>query len=221
VEPQEREKARIGCFGRSLLVLVLAAGAAAVGYMGARLWAPARNEKTEPVVEERLANTSTVLLAVRSLSRLETVAYHMERVIDLKHRQPRMFGLVGAEDWILLIAVGDVIAGIDLAKLRDGDVIVEEKPGERRVRIRLPAAEVLSASLDNKRTYVHTRKTDMMADRSDQIETRARRLAEDSIREGALSSGILERARQGAEQTLSVLIRSLGFDQVEFMQAER
>jgi hypothetical protein len=195
---------------RAALALALLACAAAGGFFAGR-----GRPNAAPVLQpgERLADTSAVLVAVRGLARIESVAFHMERVIDLKNTQPRMFGLVEATDAILLVAAGDVVAGIDLTKMTDGDVSVE--PRERRVRLRLPAPEILSASLDNARTYVHTRRTDLLAERSDQIETRARQLAESSIREAALQAGVLERARQGTEHTLTVLVRSLGFDHVE------
>ena len=161
---------------------------------------------------ERLSDTPTVLIAVRALARLESVAFHMERVIDLKDRQQALFGLVQAEDAILLVAAGDVVAGVDLQKMVDGDVTIE--PQVKRVRMRLPAPEILSTRLDNERTYVHTRRTDLLAQRKDEIETRARQLAEASIREGALQASILDKAKQSAEHTLTALLRSLGYDQV-------
>jgi len=200
---------------RVALALGLLACAAAVGFFAGR-----GRSTAKPVLQpgDRLADTPAVLVAVRGLARLESVAFHMERVIDLKNTQPRMFGLVQATDEILLVAAGDVVAGIDLTKMTDGDVIVE--PRERRVRLRLPAPEILSASLDNDRTYVHTRRTDLLAERGDQIETRARQLAESSIREAALEAGVLERARQGTEHTLTVLVRSLGYDHVEIAWPE-
>jgi hypothetical protein len=139
----------------------------------------------------------------------------MERIIDLKNRSQHLFGLIEADDAILLVAAGDVIAGIDLAKMADGDVKLIAEPHARRVRLSLPAPEILSVRLDNDRTYVHSRKTDVLAQRGDQIETRARQLAEKSIRDAALEAGVLARARQGAEQTLSTLVRSLGYDRVE------
>jgi hypothetical protein len=168
--------------------------------------------------QEKLADTAVVLVAVRGLARLESVAFHMERIIDLTERQPRLFGLVEVDDAILLVAAGDVVAGIDLAAMQDGDVIAE--PLARRVELRLPAPQILTASLDNERTYVHSRKTDLLAKRNEQIEGRARELAERSIREAALEQGILQRAAQSAEHTVTVLARSLGYDHVVVRFAE-
>ena len=197
----------------------LIAGAVAIaagGFFAARLLAPPPGPRLSP--DERLADTPVVLQAVRGLARLESVAYHMERIVDLKQRQPRLFGLLEVEDEILLVAAGDVIAGVDLAKMRDGDVTA--LPDERRVRIQLPPTEILVVRLDNELTYVHSRKTDFLAKRAEEIETRARQIAEESIRGAALSAGILDRARQGAEQSLTVLIRSLGYDHVDVTWAE-
>jgi hypothetical protein len=200
---------------RAALIAGAVALAAASGFFAAKLLAPA---KPQLAPNERLSDTPVVLVAVRGLARLESVAYHMERIIDLKHRQPRLFGLIEVDDEILLVAAGDVIAGVDLAKLREGDVTVV--PGERRVQLQLPAPEILTVRLDNERTYVHTRKTDLLAERVQEIETRARRLAEDSIRAAALSAGILERAKQGTEHTLTVLLGSLGYTRVEISWAK-
>ena len=60
-----------------------------------------------PITEQhdRLANTSTVIVAIRNLAKLESVSFHMERVIDLKNRQSHLFGLLQADDAILLVAV--------------------------------------------------------------------------------------------------------------------
>ena len=164
-------------------------------------------------VTRELASTATVLVAVRDLARLETVSFHMERVIDLKERQSHFFGLVQADDAILMVAAGDVSAGIDLAKMRDGDVTIE--PEARRARLVLPPPEILMVRLDNERTYVHSRKTDFMAKRTIELETHARRLAEDAIRDAALETGVLQRAQRNAGHTLTALVRSLGYDHVE------
>jgi hypothetical protein len=156
--------------------------------------------------------TPNVVRAIRDLSRLEGAQYHMERVIDLTEKQTRFFGLIEAEDAILLVASGDVIAGIDLAELGDDDVVVDAE--RKSVRIKLPPPKILTSRLDNERTYVHTRKTDALAQRKESLETRARKEAENSIVEAATQAGILERARQSNKRTVESLVRSLGFDHV-------
>jgi hypothetical protein len=201
---------------RTLIVLAVAGASGALGF-----FAGERRTQPAPLVQpgEQLADTATVLVAVRALARLESAEYHMERVVDLKQRQDMLFGLVHADDAILLIASGDVVAGVDLAKLRDGDISVE--PRARRVQMRIPPPEILSVRIDNNRTYVQNRKTDLLAERNEQIESRARQIAESSIRQAALDTGILDRARSSAQQTLTLLAKSLDYDRVDVVWSER
>lgn len=157
--------------------------------------------------------TPQVVVAVRDLARLESAEYHMERVIDLKDQQRHVFGLIESEDAILLIASGEVSAGVDLTRMQDGDVVVD--PDARTARIVLPEPEVLSTRLDSERTYVHHRSTDALARRSETLETRARQEAERTLRDAAVEAGILDRARDNARETVTVLVRSLGYDDVQ------
>jgi hypothetical protein len=123
-----------------------------------------------------------------------------------------LFGLVAADDAILLVASGDVVAGVDLAQLAPSDVSVAADG--RSVTLRLPRAEVFSARLDNARTYVHSRTTDLLAQRSESLETQARQAAEQTLRSAAEDAGILKRAEDSVARTVSSLVRALGFENV-------
>ena len=160
-----------------------------------------------------VAPSPNVVLAMRDLSRLETSSYHMERVIELTDDQTHLFGLVKSRDALLLVAVGDVTAGVDLGKLGDGDV--ETDWAKRKVRVRLPAPEIFSTALDNARTHVVTRSTDILAQRHEDLEGKARAEAESSMKGGAVDAGILDRAQAGAEREVRSLLKSLGFEQVD------
>lgn len=157
--------------------------------------------------------TPDVLVAVRDLARLESASFHMERVIDLSDKQSKLWGMINTEDAILLVAVAEVSAGIDLQKLTAADVVVD--PARRTARINLPAPEVLHAALDNDKTYVHSRKTGTLAERRDNLETRARQEAERTLVESARQAGLLNRASDNARRTVEALVHSLGYDQVE------
>jgi len=157
--------------------------------------------------------TPDVLIAVRDLARLESASFHMERVIDLSDKQSKLWGMINTEDAILLVAVAEVSAGIDLQKLTAADVVVD--PARRTARINLPAPELLHAALDNDKTYVHSRKTGTLADRRDNLETRARQEAERTLVESARQAGLLNRAADNARRTVEALVHSLGYDSVE------
>jgi len=157
--------------------------------------------------------TPDVLVAVCDLARLESASFHMERVIDLSDKQSKMWGLISTEDAILLVAVAEVTAGIDLSKLTAADVVVD--PARRTARINLPAPEVLHAALDNEKTYVHSRKTGTLADRHENLESRARKEAERTLVESAQQAGLLNRASDNARRTVEALVHSLGYDKVD------
>lgn len=159
-----------------------------------------------------MRSTPSVVVAVRDLARLESVEYHVERVIDVRDRQSLFFGLIKTQDAILLVAVGAVTAGVDLNLLRDGDVTVD--PARGSARITLPPAVVLSTRLDNERSWVYARTTDLLAKRHEDLESRARLEAERTLQQAAIDGGILERARTNAEHTVAALVRSLGYANV-------
>jgi hypothetical protein len=156
-----------------------------------------------------LRATPSVVIAVRDLARLETAEYHIERIVDLRDRQSLLFGLIKTQDAILFVAVGQVTAGVDLGELTDGDVKVDQTRGTADVT--LPAPQVFSTRLDNERSWVYARTTDVLAQRHEDLETRARQEAERTLEQAALDGGILERARENAESTVATFVRSLGY----------
>jgi len=157
--------------------------------------------------------TPDVLVAVRDLARLESASFHMERVIDLTDKQSKLFGLLSTQDAILLVAVAEISAGIDLSKLTSADVVVD--PIQKTASITLPAPEVLHAALDNDKTFVHTRSTGALAERKENLETRARQEAERTLVESARQAGLLTRAAENARRTVEALVRSLGYQKVD------
>lgn len=211
VTEEKREQSSGGCFIRILVGLTLLLALLGFGVYWAGREAASRIAPTQETV---LRATPTVITSMRDLAVLETSSFHIERVVDLRSKQSALFGLIESEDAILLVAAGDVRAGVDLSDLREEDVQVDA--AAHTVKLRLPPAKVLSATLDNDATYVHTRQTDVLAQRHEQLESDARREAERTIREAALAGGILPRAQANAERTLRVLLHSLGYTSVTF-----
>ncbi len=189
-----------------LILLTVLATAAVTATLTARRPSPTS-------VTTAVRPTPDVLRAVQNLARLEAVSFHMERVIDLREAQSRAFGLVEAEDAILLVAAADVVAGVDLAALDDGDVVVDR--ARSRVTLTLPHATVLSTRIDNAHTFVHSRTTDLLARRQEQLESRARQEAERSLTAAAVEMGIVARAEESAARTLTSLVRAMGFRDVD------
>ncbi|MET0285512.1 MAG: DUF4230 domain-containing protein [Polyangiales bacterium] len=156
---------------------------------------------------------AAVISAIRDLATLESASYHMERVIDLRDRQSHLFGLFESQDAILLVAAADVVAGIDLQSMRDGDITFDDV--RHTAWVTLPQPIILSSRLDSDNTYVHSRRTDQLAVPAHNLETRARQVAEQTLRDAAIDAGLLARARGNASVTIKTLLHSLGFESVE------
>jgi len=157
--------------------------------------------------------TPSLLTAIKDLARLETTEVHVEKVIDLTDRQSRLFGLIEVTDAILLVAVGRATIGVDLGKLREGDVSMD--PESKVAKLRLPNPELLGAALDERATYVYTRSTSTLAKRNEGLETQARREAVAAIEKAATTDEVMTRARNQAEKQLTSLLTQLGAKSVE------
>jgi len=211
----ESQKARGPAGWAQTFGFVVAGGlvliALGLGALAGRLTAPSPPPPPSAVTVVR--PTPDVVVAIRDLAELTSAEYHVERVVDLTEKQRVLFGLVEAEDAILLIAAGSVTAGVDLAQVKPEDVQVDPEAG--RARIRLPPPKILRSRIDNERTYVHRRDTDLFAKRQEHLETQARREAERTITKAAEQAQILDRARDNARRSVESLVRSLGYSDVE------
>lgn len=163
-----------------------------------------------------LPDPVTIVRQVRTLSRLETIEYSLEKVITAESGQGPFGFLFG--DRLLLVAHGSVVAGVDLGKLDPEDVRVN---GLGQITIILPPAEVFSATLDNHQTYVYSRNTGLLTKGNIQMETEARKAAEDEIRQAAIDDGILVQADRNAQAFLQTFLGSLGFDEVVVQMGAR
>ena len=157
-----------------------------------------------------LPDPVTIVHEVRALARLETIQYSIEKVITAEVSQGQLGFLFG--DRLLFVAHGTVVAGVDLSKLALEDVKLEGKT----VRIRLPEPEVFVTALDNDRSYVYDRETGILRHSDVNLETAARQAAEQEILKSAMEDGILDTARTNAENYLTRLLLSLGYEQAIF-----
>lgn len=153
----------------------------------------------------------TVIREVRSLARLETVQYTMEKVITTEVGQGALRFLFG--DKVLFVAHGEVIAGIDLGKLEPDQMWVENGV----LKVRLPKAEIFVVRIDNDLSYVYDRETGILRRGDITLESLARKAAEDEIEKAAITDGILDTAQKNAESYLYRLLTQLGYQEVIFV----
>jgi len=151
------------------------------------------------------------ILQIRNLNRLETQSFSVERVIEAKVERGNLLdSFLG--DRLLLIASGNVIAGVDLSKLRDSDVTLS--PDGKTITLRLPPSEIFSKSLDNQRTRVYDRQTGLFANQQRDLETQARQEAEDEILTAACEGKIMQKAADEAQRSMDHFLRLLDFESV-------
>lgn len=147
---------------------------------------------------------------IRQLSRLETVVYSLDKIVEGKRQNPLLPDFL-AGDKLLLVAHGEVVAGIDMAHLTPNDIHVN---GDT-VHLKLPSAQILSTTIDNGRTRVYSRSTGLLVPIDPNLESEVRQTAQEQIAKAALDDGILDKARQNARAGLTTLLYGLGFHTVD------
>lgn len=184
---------------------------------GVLVWRMAKRSVLETVFtpEEKTIDISTLVTQVRDLNRLETASMrviHVGRITQSYKLVPNAI----AGDEITFLATGDVIAGIDLAKLRQEDVW---RSPDGTINLRLPPSEILVTRVDNKESRVLARDTGVLRRMDVDLETRARQHAEDNIRSEALKKGVLKLAADNGETKMADFLRVLGFEKVRFVRS--
>jgi Protein of unknown function (DUF4230) len=151
----------------------------------------------------------TVVKQIQQLQRLETVSYSMDKIIGGSRDNPYLPKFL-AGDRILLVVHGEVVAGVNLASLQPGDVVVQG----RSISLHLPPAEVFATRLDNAKTRVYSRDTGLFTSPDPTLESDVRAEAERQLQQAALLDGILKSADTNARSTVGGMLQGLGFSQV-------
>src|ERR1700674_2599549 len=153
----------------------------------------------------------TVVREIQQLQRLETVSYTMDKIISGEHANVYLPKFL-AGDRLLLVVHGEVVAGINLARVQPGDVLLQGQ----KVSIHLPAAELFSTRVDNARTKVYSRDTGLFSSPDPNLESEVREEAERQLKQAALQDGILKTAADNARSTISGMLKGFGFHETDF-----
>lgn len=162
--------------------------------------------------KEQQVDLALLVTQIQELSRLETASMrvmHISTVTQSYGAVPNQ--LMGDE--LTLLAVGDVIAGVDLSHLRQEDI---RYAGEGTLAIDLPPPIVLVVRVDNQESRVLNRDTGVLRRADVHMETRARARAEANIRNEAVRKGILTLAEQNAQKKLAEFLGKVGFQTIRF-----
>jgi hypothetical protein len=153
----------------------------------------------------------TVVDRIQRLQRIETVVYTMDKLVTGAKENP-IFPDFLAGDRLLMMVHGEVVAGIDFANLKPGDVHVQGK----QIHLHLPTSQVFRTRIDSEKTRVYSRQTGLLVPTDPNLETQVRQEAERQLQQAALADGILQTAQQNAASTINSLLQGLGFEKVNF-----
>ena len=153
-----------------------------------------------------------VVEKIQRLSRLETVVYSLDTVVEGSRTTPLLPDLL-AGDHILLVVHGQSIAGIDLAQLKPEDVHIDS--ARQAIHVTLPASQLFLTTLDNQHTRVYARSTGLLVPVDQNLESDTRAKAQQQLQQSALADGILDAARKNARATVTTLLYGLGFQSVD------
>ena len=151
-----------------------------------------------------------VVQRIQRLNRLETVVYSIDTVVEGARSSPVLPDLL-AGDRLLLVVHGQSIAGIDLSQLKPEDVRINGQS----IHVTLPASQLFVTTLDNQHTRVYARSTGILVPVDQNLESDTRAKAQQQLQQAALADGILDTARKNARATITTLLYSLGFQQVD------
>lgn len=168
-----------------------------------------------PLLEEKPARTTTgpvVVEGIQELDQLATVRWTESVPVTRESGGDLIDRLFNGEK-VLVIATGEVEAGVNLADIGKHDVSVK---GDT-VTINLPEPEILSASLDEEETRVYDRDfSPLNIHPDDDLVEEARLLAVQRIKDAARENEILVTAEQNAEDSIRAFVITLGFERVRF-----
>src|SRR5271154_6868601 len=153
-----------------------------------------------------------VVQKIQRLNRLETVVFSIDSVVEVSKSSAVLPDLL-AGDRILLVVHGQSVAGIDLSLLKPEDVRITDNG--QTIHVSLPPSQIFLTSLDNQHTKVYMRSTGVLVPADPNLETETRAKAEQQIQAAALSDGILDAAGKNARATVTTLLYSLGFHEVD------
>jgi len=194
----------------ALLVIIVLVALLAREYLNSsnRIWTPPI--PMAPTVTPAPAPSVTIT-NIRGMAELATVEYQAVAEVPNERVPDDVRKYVGVKEQILLIAYGNVKAGFRLEKLTESDLWTDGS----RVQLHLPAPEILSTSIDHKRSHVVTYQGSLLLSHDVNLEKDTLGIAEGAIEQAAIDAKLLENASQYGQLFFENFLRSLGFTEVK------
>jgi hypothetical protein len=145
------------------------------------------------------------------MAELATVEYQAIAEVPNERVPDDVRKYLGVKEQILLIAYGNVKAGFKLDKLTENDLWTDGT----RVQLHLPAPEILTTSIDHKRSHVVYYQGSLLLSHDVNFEKDTLGIAEGAIEQAAIEAKILENASKYGQLFFENFLRSLGFTEVK------
>ncbi len=165
-----------------------------------------RNSGIDPVTKEVYIPE---VEPIQQLSELSTVKYGYAEMVVSETNMPDLLSRLYGNS-LVLVAVGNIRAGVDLSELTAEDIIYDEAANV--LTLRLPAPRLQECFLNDNETYVAERRSGLIAPDAEQLDTESRRFAVRGFRDRAIEEGILQEAAQQAETVVQGFVESLTDD---------
>lgn len=156
-------------------------------------------------------HSPVVLTAVQELAELATIKQSMAHVFRKESEAGGTLARIFGKDHVLLVAHGEVVAGVDLKELKSEDVVIA---GDR-VSIRLPPPKILYSRLLEENTYVVDRKTGLLVKFDMDLERQARVVALNHFVQASRAQMILPQSAKRARVLIENLLKQLGYRTIE------
>jgi hypothetical protein len=171
---------------------------------------PPAPTNTPPPTPTRIVVT---IMGIKSQAKLSTVKYNTVAEI-YKENVPAgwLDSTLGRKEKLLMLVYGDVQAGFDLEKLKEENLWTDGT----RVRLVLPAPEILSSSIDFDHTHIVYYENNLILENNNpNLQGEALAEAQKALEQAALQQGILDKANDYGKLYYENFLRSLGFTEVE------
>lgn len=163
-----------------------------------------------------IISRAAVIQQMQQLQRLQTTSYTIEQIIEARVTGDALDELLFG-DRLLLIAHGEVEAGINLDELSEESLTISADG--RSLTLYLPPVQIFNVTIDNDKTRVYDREKGLLATQNKDLETDARRFAESEILQAACESDIMGRASQDSQRAMQQFLTLLDFQEVQVIPA--
>lgn len=171
---------------------------------------PTPSDLSEALAPEPFEEVGPVIVrSVRDLANLTTVEQVQYTIVE-KGTDGGFLNWANG-DSLQLFAVARIGAGVDLSEVSVRSFDLSE---DGVIEVEVPAAEIQYVSVDNQATQILDRSTGIFTSGDPRLETDARRLADDVLRQAALDGGILDTAEDNAREAITNFLLSAGYRDV-------